>query len=369
MNARTAIVLGSVTALAGLGLPPLQAGGAPTVELLRLPVDTDGGTGTAQPGGIATFSTLPALHRGPSEALAVDEAGTIIVGYSWDRFDRLHAVKWTQQNGSWAISSLPWPPGATSAIARGVNNLRDVAGNDFPSNTSRAVLWPAATGGFVVLGCATDPGAARVYGISADTQVVVGGAAGTAAAWRPGACREQLPSLPAGGGSTAFAVSADGTIVGGAASSTDGSVPVRWRNLTTGWQIEPLDTRRGWVQGANAAGDLAGLAYIPCTSNDGCQRALIWYIDGGSRELGTLGGEDSWARDINGSREVVGASTSSNGVNTGYFWSESTGMVQLPFKGRWAAANALSDLRADGTRLVVGMASTGEAVVWVVRNP
>jgi hypothetical protein len=73
MNARTAIVLG-VTVLAALGLPPLQAGGAPTVELLRLPMDTDGGTGTAPLGGIATYSTLAGLHRGPSEALAVDEA-------------------------------------------------------------------------------------------------------------------------------------------------------------------------------------------------------------------------------------------------------------------------------------------------------
>ena len=45
------------------------------------------------------------------------------------------------------------------------------------------------------------------------------------------------------------------------------------------------------------------------------------------------------------------------------------GIVQLPFKGRWAAANALSDVRSDGTRLVVGKDSRGQAVVWVVRNP
>ena len=87
MNARTAIVLGSVTALAALGLPPLQAGGAPAVRdshqlpsnvpvatalhgsrinrLSRLPMDTAGGMRTAEASGIATFSTLPAFHRGP----------------------------------------------------------------------------------------------------------------------------------------------------------------------------------------------------------------------------------------------------------------------------------------------------------------
>jgi hypothetical protein len=44
-------------------------------------------------------------------------------------------------------------------------------------------------------------------------------------------------------------------------------------------------------------------------------------------------------------------------------------MLQLPFKGSWAAANGVSDVRPDGTRLVVGMSSQGVAVVWVVRNP
>jgi uncharacterized membrane protein len=89
----------------------------------------------------------------------------------------------------------------------------------------------------------------------------------------------------------------------------------------------------------------------------------------GSRELGTLGGAHSWARDINASREVVGLSTSPRVGNTAFFWSELGGMFQLPFKGRWAAANAVSDVRPDGTRLVVGISSQGVAVVWVVRNP
>jgi hypothetical protein len=66
--------------------------------------------------------------------------------------------------------------------------------------------------------------------------------------------------------------------------------------------------------------------------------------------------------------EFVGSSTSLNG-NTGYIWSESTGMLQLPFEGRWAAANAISDIRSDATRLVVGMSSRAEPLVWVVRNP
>jgi uncharacterized membrane protein len=73
--------------------------------------------------------------------------------------------------------------------------------------------------------------------------------------------------------------------------------------------------------GANGTGDLAGLVRVSCSSGGACQRAIIWYANGGSRELGTLGGDDSWARDINAAGEVVGVSMSSQG-NTGYFWSE-----------------------------------------------
>src|SRR5687768_10808296 len=68
----------------------------------------------------ATLGVLPSLSaKGPSEALAVDQTGSVIVAYSWDRFDVLHAVKWTLENGSWVITSLPHDMAATSAIARG----------------------------------------------------------------------------------------------------------------------------------------------------------------------------------------------------------------------------------------------------------
>ena len=72
---------------------------------------------------------------------------------------------------------------------------------------------------------------------------------------------------------------------------------------------------------------------------------------------------------MNASGEVVGGSTSPQIGNTGFFWSPSVGMYQLPVKGQWAAANAVSDVRPDGTRVVVGMSSQAVPVVWVVRNP
>ena len=344
----------TVGALATFGLQPHAQGGKNRTE-------------------IATFSTLPSLPGGgPSEALGIDDAGTVIVGSSWDRYDALRAVKWSLQNGSWVITSLPYAINATSAIARSVNNQGDAAGNDFPGSTSQPVLWPA-TGGFNVLGCADAVGPATVYGISAAAQSVVGQQGGAAGVWQPGGCRTTLPSLFNGASAGARAVNGDGTIVGGTAGDLDMStafgMPVRWTLIGGQWQIEQLDTRPGMVRGANGAGDFAGHVSFPCALADGCQRAVIWYAAGGSFELGTLGGEHSWARDINGSGEVVGGSTAPRIGNTGFFWSSSRGMLQLPFRGRWAAANGVSDVRPDGTRLVVGMSSQGAAVVWVVRNP
>jgi uncharacterized membrane protein len=322
--------------------------------------------------GFATLTALPSFGAG-SEALAVNAAGTVVVGTAWDRSDLLHAVRWTLQNGKWAISSMPWPSGATSAAARGVNNAGDAAGSNFPSSNSHAILWPAA-GGLSVLGCDTDTrvGPVMVYAISGDAQVVAGLGGGGAAVWQPGSCRTNLPALFAGGSTGAFAVNGAGTIVGGRATDSAGiGVPVRWRSNAGQWQVEPLDTRSGTALGSNAVGDLAGSVSVPCNVAGGCQRAVIWSANGSVVTLGTLGGADSWARDINASGDVVGGSTSPQVGNTGYIWfAESQRMVQLPFKGRWAAANAVSDVRVtDGTRLVVGMTSSGDAVVWVVRHP
>jgi len=145
-------------------------------------------------------------------------------------------------------------------------------------------------------------------------------------------------------------------------------VPSRWRSVNGQWVMEQLDSRSGEVRSANTAGDLAGSIVVPCTLPDGCDRAVIWYAAGGSRQLGTLGGAHSWARGINASGEVVGSSTSPQVGNTAFFWSESRGMMQLPFTGHWAAANAVSNVRPDGSRVVVGMSSTSKPLVWVIRD-
>ena len=372
MTTRIIRIAACVGALATLALQPQFVGGASAVGASSAPTQPSKARG-ATPTPTSTFSSLPSMG-GPSEALAVNECGHGHRGFELDRRDVLHAMRWTLQNGAWIGSSLPRAPSANSAIARGVNNNGDAAGNDFPG-ARHAVLWPAG-GGFTMLGCNNAVLPETVYAIATGGQIVVGTAGPGLVRRRVAAGRGLQTDASRPGRGTdlagAFAVNGDGTVVGGAAAAIvpgEDSVPVRWQRVSGGWLIEQLDSRRGHVMGANATGDLFGIVDVPCASVDGCQRAVIWYATGGSRELGTLGGKDSWARDINATGEVVGASTSPSVGNTAYFWSNSRGMLQLPFKGRWAAANALSNVRPDGTRVVVGTNSLGQAVAWVVRNP
>ncbi len=339
-----------------LGVGPEHVGNAATIQGRKPPKPS--------PTGIATLSKLPSLGSN-AEAHGVNEAGTVIVGHSFDRAGLLYAVKWTMQNGSWVIAKLPYA--GKAAQANGVNDGEAVGW--VGSAPRYPALWPGGAG-YSPLGCANEAGEA--HAISADGDVVVGQSGGRAVAWPLSApCTEYLTPLVSGVFAAATAVNADGSIIGGRAARnpTAASLPVRWTGPAGARLMEDLDSRPGAVSGANPAGDLAGYVTNGCAVEAGCLQAAIWYAGGGSpRYLETLGGPHSRALDINAAGEVVGMSTSSQGVSTAFFWSEATAMLRLPVN-KWGVANALSEVRPDGTRLVVGMDAQANAAIWLVRNP
>jgi probable HAF family extracellular repeat protein len=358
MNTKIAIatVIGCVVTFPLIGLGPQPVGSAATMQRGKPPKGS-----TTE---LVTVSKLPSLGSN-AEAHGVNEAGTVVVGHSFDRAGLLYAVMWTMQNGSWVIAKLPYP--GKAAQANGVDNHGDAVGwvGSFPRYPA---FWPGA-GGYSPLGCANEVGEA--HALSADGQVVVGQSGRHAVAWPLASnCTEYLPPLVEGAFAAATAVNGDGGIIGGRAGrvSSGASLPVRWTGPAGARLIEELDSRPGDVRGANGAGDLAGSVIVACALEAGCRRAVIWYAGGHSSQLATLGGADSWARDINAAGEVVGISTSEQGTNTAFFWSLSTGMFRLP-DNRYAVANAVSDVRSDGTRLVAGMDGQANAAVWLVRNP
>ena len=352
-----ATVLGCVATFPLLGLGPEHVGSAATIQGRKPP--------KGSPTEIATLSKLPSLGSN-AEAHGVNEAGTVVVGHCFDRAGLLYAVTWTLQNGSWVIARLPYE--GKAAQANGVDNDGDAIGwvGSFPRYPA---LWPGGAG-YSPLGCPNEAGEA--HAISADGDVVVGQSAGRAVAWPLSApCTEYLPPLVSGAFAAATALNADGSIIGGrAAREPQGAaVAVRWTGPAGARVIRELDNRPGAVRGANGVGDLAGHVTNGCALEGGCLQAAIWYAGGDSpRYPGTLGGAHSWALDINAAGEVVGVSTSSQGVNTAFFWSQATAMFELP-ANKFAVANAVSDVRLDGTRLVVGMDAQANAVVWLVRTP
>ena len=332
MSTRIAVIAGCVAAIATVGIQAHDTARAVgSLEAERVQSSARAAKGETE---FATSTRLPSLGSS-SEALGVNEDGTVIAGHSFDRAGMLYAVKWTLQSGRWIITTLPYPG---SAAGRAVNNAGDVVGYGATA-PRRAVLWPS-TGGYIALGCDSDQTLA--HAISARGQVVGGQGPGAvvgpgpsgAAVWQSAQdCRDDLPALAEGWTAFAAAVNGDGTMVGGSGSgSFEGGVPVRWTHVGDQWSIDLLDSRQGRVSAANARGDLAGHVSVPCTSAAGCLRARIWHAAGGARELATLGGADSWARGINADGEVVGLSTSADGVTTAFFWSEARGMVALPVK-------------------------------------
>jgi hypothetical protein len=322
-----------------------------------------GGSGGGGGTEFATRIALPSLGKGVhGEAYAINRAGTLIGGYSWDRAGYMHPVTWSQSSGMWQITAYPWDATATSAVIRGVNDQGDKGGTFWPGSAPRPVIWHAA-GGFTVLGC-NEGGEVRA--MSAGAQVVVGtyrGEGGSSPAiWAPGQCLETLPPLVAGSWGAAYAVNSDGTIVGG----SSGGFPVRWRRAGGAWSVEQLDARSGTAHGSNSAGDLVGTVQVACSAPNGCSEGHIWYVTGGGLTLPTLGGSSTAPRAVNAAREVAGLSTLADGSGVPFIWSETTGIRQLPARqGGWAFA--ISDVRGDGTRVVAG--AGGGAQLWVVRNP
>jgi uncharacterized membrane protein len=92
---------------------------------------------------------LPDLAAGASaEAIAINDAGTKVVGHAWDAEGVEHAVRWELRNGEWQIPIII-QDSRSSAVTE-VNNNGELAGSGFacdfeqPGCFGRAMFWSAA---------------------------------------------------------------------------------------------------------------------------------------------------------------------------------------------------------------------------------
>ena len=332
-------------------------------------------------------TVLPSLG-GSASARAINDAGTI-VGTSVEvtrSSSTSYAIKWTVVNGAWTIAKLP---GGQGAAAYAINGNETIVGQ---SSERRAVMWTLG-GGPVVLGCPQDVGPDYALGIN--TQETVVGARsdvspGRAVVWTKGGCREDLPSLPNGGGSAeARAINDGGTVAGHAYDAANNEWAVVWTRETdpatmvTTWVIHQLDAPgQAGAWNINGAGNVVG-SFFPCVPGTGTCRAhaMLWPAGSAGTDLGTLGGALSAAFGINTAGEIVGYSypaspPGSNNNHAFVWWPTAAGATTGTMQDLGTLGND-TDSEAYGintNRQVVGLGlnnHTGSrrALLWPMSAP
>jgi probable HAF family extracellular repeat protein len=182
------------------------------------------------------------------------------------------------------------------------------------------------------LGTLPGGGWSWAYGVSADGSVVVGwaeNAAGYRRAFRWTAARgmQDLGTL-GGGESEAWGVSADGSVVVGSAQNAAGDRRAfRW---TPAGGMQDLGTLGGGESEAHGVSADGSVVVGSAQNAAGKWRAFRWTAARGMQNLGTLGGSESeaWGVSADGS-VVVGRADNAAGLPCAFLWTAASGMEDL----------------------------------------
>lgn len=214
--------------------------------------------------GMQGIGTLPGEFSG--NAHGVNHDGSIIVGNSGTR-----AFWWDVSTGMQEVSV----PSVTSVGLNAVSPGGLAVGAYGHGSQTEAFLWSPSTG----VRTLSLPGISRGAGaISADGHVVVGWAGNAAFRWTE-ATGAQLISYPSASMTSAYGVSADGSVIVG--SVFPPQIPFRWSEATG---VEPLPLLPGHTFGVAMGVSADGRTIV---GSIGPNVAALW-IDGQAYALADL---------------------------------------------------------------------------------
>lgn len=276
------------------------------------------------------------------------------------------------------FTNLGLPPGAFAAGAEDISHDGNaIVGSVFfitPEETARAYRWTAG-GGMQELGTLAGGIASIGNGISGDGNVVTGASFDqdfntTAFRWTSAGGMQSLGTLAGGTSSEGRRVSQDGSVIVGVANTPQGERAFRWTE-SDGMQSLGLLTPED--SGSSAFGISADGSVVAGFSG---ANAVIW-TNSIAQNLGALDGADgAVAYTLSGDGSLVGGYSFFGWSARATLWSQSLGLVDLndylPTLGIDLTGWELQytrDISFDGSTIVGEGLFNGESRGWVATIP
>ncbi len=267
-----------------------------------------------------TVIKLGTLGGSFSSAHDINDRGDV-VGEAETATGETRAYLWQSATGMINLGTL----GGNYSWAGHINERGDVIGEaETATGEVHGFLWQSGTG-MIDLGALSPVSINERGDIAGQTVTATGDT--HAVLWQNGTGMIDLGTL-GGANSWAYYINERGDIVGDSETATGEIHAFLWQS---GTGMIDLGTLAGGgyssAYGFNDRGEVTGESSASTVTGD--THAYLWQSGAGMADLGTLGGSMSFARDINGTGQVVGVSTIAGDVAQHAFLWDGTRMLDL----------------------------------------